>query len=45
MTGSGTINTDSSTTLTYGGVISDSGAITKSGQERYCYQEQILIRV
>ena len=31
MTGNGTINTDSSTILTYGGVISDSGAITKSG--------------
>ena len=31
MTGSGTINTNSSTTLTYGGVIASSGAITKSG--------------
>ena len=31
MTGSGTINTNSSTTLTYGGIIADSGDLTKSG--------------
>ena len=31
LTGAGTINTDSGTTLTYGGVISGAGAFTKSG--------------
>ena len=31
MTGAGTISTDASTTLTYGGVITDSGALTKNG--------------
>ena len=44
MTGSGTVNTDSSTTLTYGGVIADSGALQNLDQEHYCYRELILIQ-
>ena len=31
MTGNGTVNTDSSTTLTYGGIIAGSSNLTKSG--------------
>ena len=32
MTGAGRISTDASTTLTYGGIITDSGALTKIGE-------------